>query len=221
VKYVIFRDRYQWFTPRLDPSPLYSVSDGLLQLSHAAPLLLSRRVIGTEDVAGYPPTDLIREGRYKEPETFDYSGRYFRELVEPLIAAMHVDLRRGVAGALITRDGDLREELPQAGPLTAEIVSFETDLKTVAVRYRSDGDAFGQLPYNYFPYLSVAVDGSPVRFYRSAMNQILLRVPAGDHLVTVRGVTPPLQSRLLWLSLAMSILVVAVPRRLFGTSHSQ
>jgi hypothetical protein len=56
-----------------------------------------------------------------------------------------------------------------------------------------------------------------VKFYRSAMNQILLRAPAGDHVVTVLGVTPPLQVKLLWLSLATLMLVVAAPRRLFAS----
>lgn len=215
VKYVIFRDRYQWFTPSLERSPLYSVADGLLQLTNATPLLLSRKVIGTADVPGYPTTDLMRQGRYLEPETFDYSGRYFRQLVVPLIDAMQVDMTRGVAGALITRDGDLRRELAGTQPLESEVVSFSTDLKHVTVRYRSNADAFGQLSYNYFPYLDVEIDGSPAPFYRSAMNQILLPVPAGDHVVTVHGVTPPLQAKLLWLSLAALVLVVIAPRPLF------
>ena len=217
VKYVIFRDRYQWFTPSLDSSPLYSIKDGILQLSHATPLLLSRRVVSTSDISGYPSTDLIREGRFLEPATFDYSGRNFRELVEPLMATMHVDRTRGTADTLITRDGDLREELTPSQPLEAEIVDFSTDLKRVRVRYRSNVEAFGQLPYNFFPYLRVEVDGLPVKFYRSAMNQILLRVPAGEHVVAVRGINPPLLARLMWLGLAVLILVSLAPRRLFAS----
>ena len=82
----------------------------------------------------------------------------------------------------------------------------------MSVRYRSDADAFGQLPYNYFPYLRVDVDGRAVPFYRSAMNQILVRAPAGDHVVSILGVMPPLQARLLWLSLGV-LLAVAIGSR--------
>jgi hypothetical protein len=216
VKYVIFRDRYQWFTPRLEPSPMFSEADGILTLAHATPLLFSPRVIAISDIANYPATDLIRERRYLERETFDYSGRYFRELVEPLIAAMRVEMTDGVAGALISRDGDLQGELTPVG-VTAEILDFTTDLQRVFVRYRSNTDAFGEMSYNYFPYLHVDVDDRPVPFYRSAMNHILLRLPAGEHRVTIRGAVPPLQASLLWFSLVASLGVLVVPRRLFAS----
>jgi len=35
--------------------------------------------------------------------------------------------------------------------------------------------------------------------------------------VTVRGVIPPLQAQLLWASLAASLLVILLPRRLFSS----
>jgi hypothetical protein len=219
VKYVMFRERYQWYTPRLDPSPRYSLNDGLLQLTSATPLLFSGRVIGIADVAGYPSTDVIRNRRYLEPETFDYSGRHFRELVVPLINAMQVDSAHGTAATLITRDGDVRQHVAWSGPLTASVLSFSTDLKDVVVRYRSSEEAFGQLPYNYFPYLQVTLDGLPVSFYRSAMNQIIVGTPAGEHVVRIHGVIPPLQERLLWLSLVALVVVVAVPHRVFASMN--
>jgi len=50
----------------------------------------------------------------------------------------------------------------------------------------ANADAFGELSYNYFPYLRVDVDGILVTFYRSAMNHILVRLPAG-HFLLVAG----------------------------------
>jgi hypothetical protein len=215
VKHVIFRDRYRWFTPPLPASPLYSVRDAILETSHATPLLASTRVIGLADVAGYPGTDIIRERRYLDPETFDYKGVMFDQLVLPLIQRMNPDMDRGVADVLISRDGDLRVDLGSPEALRIDIVDFATDLKRVAVRYRSNLDAVGRLPFNYFPYLQVEVDGRPVPFHRSAMNDILLRIPAGEHLVTVLGVAPPLQRAMFWVSLAALLAVVIAPRRSF------
>jgi hypothetical protein len=216
VKDILFRDRYQWFTPRVASEAPVTVGDGRLQLAQATPIVFSRRVIGTADIAGYPATDLIRERRYLEPETFDYSGRAYRELVAPLLDTMRVDRTNGRAATLVSRDGDLRADLGP-GTLQTSVVDFVTDLKRVAVHYRSNADAFAQLPYNYFPYLHVSVDGQPVPFYRSAMNHILLRAPAGDHVVSVLGVMPPLQVRLLWLSLGVLAAVLCAPRALFAT----
>lgn len=216
VKYLVFRDRYHWYTPRLPASPLYTVdAHGILELKAATPLVLSRRVIAASDVPGYPATDLIREGRYLEPQTFDYSGRYFHELVEPLLAAMRLDRDRGVAAALISRDGDLRTELPATDGWTWGVVSFATDLDRVEVRYRATADSFGQLPYNYFPFLRVDLDGAPVRFYRSATNHIIVPLSAGEHTVTVRGAMPPLQAKLSWLAMIATILCVAAPGAAF------
>jgi hypothetical protein len=129
---------------------------------------------------------------------------------------MRVDPVHGLADVLVSRDGDIRRDGGPTAALKTEIVEFSTDLKRVVVRYRSNVDAVGELPYNYFPYLRVEVDGRPVSFYRSAMNQILLPVPAGEHIVSVRGVMSPLQARFLWLSLAVAALVVMLPGRLFS-----
>jgi 6-pyruvoyl-tetrahydropterin synthase related domain len=215
VKYVIFRDRYRWFTPSLEPSPAFALQDGILRLAHATPLLLSTRVISTRAVAGYPATDLMVEGRYLEDETFDYDDRYYRELVQPLIKTMGLDMPRGVARTLIARDEGAVGDLGPVELIDAQILDFSTSLKRVDVRYRSTHDAIGQLPYTFFPHLRVEIDGARTPFFRSAMDQILVRVPAGDHTVTIHGLMPPLQYRMAWLSAISLLAVLFVPTRVF------
>ena len=215
VKYVIFRDRYQWFTPQLAPSSLFTIRDGILQMTHATPLLASARLISVADVNGYPSTDDIRAKQYLDRNVFDYKANYFQALVVPLIDRMRIDMDRGVADVLIARDPGLQIDLGRPDALRFDIESFSAELKQVTVRYRSSMDAVGQLPFNYFPYLDVAVDGRRVDFYRSAMNDILLRVPAGTHVVTIRGVAPPMQASMFWVSLVAFLGVLAVPGRLF------
>ena len=215
VKYVVFRDRYRWFTPPLEPSPYFTMEDDILRLTHASPLLLSTRAIGLSDVAGYPASDAIRDGRYLEPETYDYSGEYYDTLVQPILRTMNIDPARGVADVLIARDGDLAVDMGSNGTLEASIRSFSSELKRVEVRYEASTNAVGHLPYTYFPYLDVRIDGERVPFHRSALNTILLRVPGGEHVITIRGVAPPLQRSMAWIS-ALSLLgVLVLPRFLF------
>jgi hypothetical protein len=211
VGYVIFRDRYQWFTPALEPSADFTITDGILRLTQTTPLVLSRRVISTRDVPGYPATDLMVEGRYLEEETFDYRGQYYRELVRPLIAAMGLDLPHHRASALIARDAQAVTDLGDGGSLESETLAFSTTLKRVDVRYRSNVEAMGQLPFTYFPHLRVEVDGAPVPFYRSAMDAIIVRAPAGEHTITIHGLMPPLQYRMAWLSFASLLAVFVLP----------
>ena len=213
---VLFRDQFQWFTPQLEPSPSFELRDGGFRLKHVTPLLFSTRVVALADLDRYPTTDLIRAGYYFDPQTFDYSAPYYSELVEPVIRRMEIDTDRGVAATLVARDLEHRADLGSPADFHAEIESFSTDLKHVEVRYRSSGDAIGQLSYTYFPYLDVRVDGQPSPFFRSAFDDIMLPVPAGNHVVTVKGVAPPLQRRMLWVSLAAMVIVLIVPSRLFS-----
>src|SRR6185436_19119942 len=127
--------------PSLESSPLFGVADGDLRLQHATPLVLSTRVASIADVPGYPTTDIIRSRRYLEPETFDYSGRYFDALVKPLIETMQVDMAAGTARTLIARDNWERADLRPTSALEAQVLSFTSDLKRVDVRYRSNADA--------------------------------------------------------------------------------
>ena len=215
VKYVIFRDRYQWFTPALEPSSDFTVADGLLRFADAAPLVLSRRVISTRSIPGYPATDLMVEGRYLEAETFDYSGQHYQDLVRPLITAMGLDMANRQAATLIARDEQAVTDLGDAGALESETIAFATSLKRVDVRYRANLDAMGQLPFTYFPHLRVEVDGAVVPFFRSAMDHIIVRAPAGEHTITISGLMPPMQYQMAWLSFASLLAVVLLPTRAF------
>jgi len=219
VRQVVFRDRYQWFTPALPPSDDYSILDGILSTAHATPLLAATRVVPAGEIAGMPDDAIVREGRYLEPETFDYSGRYYDQLVAPLLDRMQVDMTRGVANELISRDAGFRLDEAAAGSseaLRLRVTSYTADLKRVAVAYESNRDAAGQLPYTYFPYLRVTLDEAAVPFYRSAFNTILVRLPPGAHTIRVLGVAPPLQVAMLWLSLAAFVVTLLIPARLLS-----
>jgi 6-pyruvoyl-tetrahydropterin synthase related domain len=213
---VLFRDQGQWFTPQLEPSPYFDVREGEFRLKHASPVVFSTRTIASSDLDGYPSDDLIREGHYYDEQTFDYAATYFRDLVEPILRRMAIDVDRGVADTLVARDDAPRLDLGSPADLRAEVESFSTDLKHVEVGYRANRDAVGLLAYTYFPYLDVRIDGRPVPFFRSAFDDILLRLPSGRHAVTVTGVAPPLQRRMLWFSLAALLAVLLAPTRLFS-----
>jgi hypothetical protein len=217
IRSVVFRDRYQWFTPALDPSPGFTWQNGILTTAHATPLLASTRVAAANTVPGFRD-GIVRDGKYLEGETFDYSGRYYAELVAPLLDAMGLDMERGVARQLVSDDPAIHGETGPLGALRVDVERFSVDLKRVSVAYRSSAEAFGQLPFTYFPYLEVGLDGAPVPFYRSAMNTILVRLPAGAHTVSILGVAPPLQYWMLWISLAALVVTMLVPSRVFDAA---
>src|SRR5262249_41026782 len=137
------------------------------------------------------------------------------QLVAPLLDRMQVDMTRGVARQLVSRDPAFRLDTG-ADALQLTVTNYTADLKRVAVGYQSNRDAAGQLPYTYFPYLHVTLDGSDLPFYCSAFNTILVRLPAGAHTVRILGVAPPLQVTTLWISLAALVVTLLVPGRLLA-----
>ena len=151
VRQVVFRDRYQWFTPALALSDDFALRDGVLTTVHATPLLASRRAVAAAALPGLPDDAIIRERRYLEPETFDYSGRYYRELVAPLLDRMGVDMAHGTAAALVSRDPAFTFESVHDDAPRVDVATFTADLKRVSVRYTADREAAGQLPYTLFP----------------------------------------------------------------------
>ena len=48
------------------------------------------------------------------------------------------------------------------------------------------------------------------------MSEILVRLPAGNHVVTVHGVVPPMQKQMFWLSLVALLIVALIPARAFA-----
>src|SRR5262249_7868134 len=159
-----------------------------IRMTHVTPLVFSTRVIAAADVEGYPPTDLIRDGRYFDAQAFDYQARYYDDLVEPVIARMAIDMDRALAGTLVAREPNQRVDLGSRADLRATVEGFTPSLKHVEVKSRASRDAVGLLPYTYFPQLDVRVDGVRTPFFRSAFDDIMVRLPAGGHVVTVTGV---------------------------------
>lgn len=214
VKYVLFRDRFQYYTPRLEPSPYFRVHEDILELAHASPLVLSKRVVSVRDVESYDPMNIIESRRYFDAETYSFDERPFREIVEPLIRSMNLDIERGTAEQLIALDDEACGEVADAEDLEGEVLDFHADVRSVSIRYRTNIPSFGLLAYSYFPFLEVRIDGRPVDFHRSAMYHVLLSLPPGEHVVTLWGGVSPAARWSAWFSLAMLALVIPGSKRL-------
>ncbi|MBK8960333.1 MAG: hypothetical protein IPM80_18440 [Proteobacteria bacterium] len=217
VKYITFRDRYQYFTPPLPPSPDYTLDDGLLELRHARPLIAAPRLVRADDIAGYDPSNEIETRRYYDDQAFAYDNDDYAKLVTPLLDAMSIDRRHGTAKAIPVLDREAATAAPAGdAALDIEILDFKVDMTHVALRYRANIDSFGQLSFTYFPFLELRVDGQPVAFSRSAFNLIVLALPAGEHLVTLDARASPLRRNAFLITLAATLLVLLTPARMLN-----
>ena len=136
---------------------------------------------------------------------------------------MAIDRATGRAATLIARDPAQRIDLGPDDGLEVAVESFATEIKTTRVSYRASGEVIGQLAFTYFPQLDVRLDGQPVPFSRSGVGTLLLKLPAGSHVITVTGGLPPMQRQMLWVSLAAAVGILMLPPgvfRVFETTRS-
>jgi hypothetical protein len=212
VKFILFRDRYHYYAPPLKPSPRYVVTGLYVELNDVRPLLVSTKLLHVKDVSNYDARNIIERGSYFDDEMYNFDTPYYDQIVRPLIETMNMDLSRGTADYLILRD----DRMPQntsvpAGKFNVQVSDFSVSIDSVTVKYVSTGDGFARLPYSYFPYLDVRVDGKAAPFYRSAMHNIVVPIYLGEHTVRILGRASQLSRWTFLLSLASLIVIVFLP----------
>jgi hypothetical protein len=217
VKFVLFRDRYHYFAPPLKPSPQYSVTDLFVELKEVRPVLVSTKLLHVKDIPNYNAHNIIERGAYFDGEMYNFDTPYYEQIVRPLIEAMNIDLNRGAADYLILRD----DRIPQNTGTSPDkfyvrVSDFSVAIDSVTLKYVSTGDGFARLPYSYFPYLDVQVDGKEAPFYRSAMHDIVVPVYLGEHTVRILGRASRLSRWTFLLSVGSLIIIIFLPSRILN-----
>jgi len=211
VKFIIFRDRYRYWVPELQESSEFSLDNNILQLKHASPLIVSPSLRFVGDLERYEFPNLISSGEYYDPESYNWDGKIYDALVKPLIEQMDVHVDKGFASNLFTTKPLKLSDTYEMPQLSLQINEFFVDVNDVVVRFVSDGDGFARIPYTFFPYLDVRMDGSPTEFYPSVMHNVIVPITAGEHEISVRGVASPLRKNTFYFSLLSLLGVLIVP----------
>jgi hypothetical protein len=161
--------------------------------------------------------NIIESGAYFDEEMYNFDKPYYDQIVRPLIEAMNMDLNRGTAEYLILRDDHMPQNTETStGKLDVRVRDFSVAIDSVTLKYASTGDGFASLPYSYFPYLDVRVDGKEAPFYRSAMHNIVVPVSSGEHTVRILGRASQLSRWTFLLSVASLIVIIFLPSRILN-----
>jgi hypothetical protein len=217
VKFLLFRDRHHYFPPPLQSTPYFSINDLVLEFKYARPLLASTRLVHVNDLPNYGKKHAIEDHRYFDPDMQDYTMPYYDATVRPLIDRMGINLERGTADFLIIRDDDLPASTgDDSRDVNLQIKDFSVSIDDVKIRYSTDVSGYGRVPFSYFPYLDVRIDGKSSRFYRSAMHYVVVPLPRGEHVISIRGQASPLRRVLFGLSILPLLGVLFFPSRLLA-----
>ena len=224
VKFVSFRDRTHYFNPPLPPAADYTLSDGLLELRDARPLIAAPRLLPATDIAVFDPHNVVETRAYHDDQTFDYANDDYARLIVPLLDAMRIDRTRGTAAAIPVLGRAAATLGDGAAAPLLDIEEFKVDIDHASIGYRAAAASFAQLSFSYFPYLDVRLDGQPLAFSRSAFNLLVVELPAGRHVVSIEARVSPLRRTAFLITLAATVLVILIPtsllRRLAGGTHS-
>jgi hypothetical protein len=149
--------------------------------------------------------------RYRSPvvaatalESHDWKDEADPEELRQLYAAMEIDYAKGTAARLFVRPetpkGKNLDPVPSSGRPTLSLLDYKVRAKSFFYRMRLDRPAYLRLSASYYSFLTVRLDGKKIPFYPGATYEVLLKAPAGEHVIEVEGGWDPY--RLAWLYVA-------------------
>jgi hypothetical protein len=214
---------------------------GLLKLRHASPALFapelaalpdwvqeagardrSPRLLGVlEQIWQEDQLDWVRT-RSLDP-LFRIRKKQDWEVFLPLLRAMELDRARAQATRIFVDEPPTRTDRPSGPPAEFAILSHLEEPTRASIVARASQPGYVRLSYAHDPDLAISLDDERVATTADALGgAIAMAFPAGTHTIEVRAPAEPLQTRLLWLSFFLVLMLTAVlvsrePRRVRST----
>lgn len=194
------------FAPRLEPLPADAAPEaGPGREPRLLAVLRSRwrddRL--TESTADPSLAPLARTGRKRDWEA-----------LEPVVRAMQIDRRRGVAARLFVdaREASVpnRHDAVSAEPGAFQVIDHEETAAVVRVDAHAEAPGFVRLAYAFDPTLELRLDGEPVVAGPDSLGAIVIDFPAGRHEIVMRPILPVRDLTLLVASGALALALIAV-----------
>ena len=197
VRYLTYHTSNAYFLPpvQADGPVIRDASGPWIELPGTSPMLFSERVLSFNDLAArdpilaYRPTfeaDDVSHARaplnYREK-----AGDYMHRLVD----LMGPSLQEPVAGQFILRV-PVNEDLSSPGSASFQVSSFFVDAQKVIADFTVTKPGFVRIPFGWFPWHAIRLDGGPATAYPDAMNMIVVRVdaPGSHHLQVGPSISP-------------------------------
>ena len=224
VRYLTFHTSDTYYLPPVESDgPVIRDAAGLwIELPGTSPILFSERVSSFSSLEAGDPS-LAYSAQFEADDVSharaplryrEKAGDYMHRLVD----LMGPSLQEPVAGRFILR-APVNEDLRSPGSASLQVSSFSVDSQKVTADFTVSRSGFVRIPFGWFPWHAIWLDGRPATAYPDAMNMIVVRVDApGSHHLQVgpsispaKGPGPGSQESASWcLSLSLR------PRRPFG-----
>jgi hypothetical protein len=100
---------------------------------------------------------------------------------------MHLDYANRTAEKVFLQPGSARDSLADPNGLRLELLDYHARPKGYSYRIRLDRPAYLRLNASHFGFLKARLDGKPAPYLASATFDVVMKVPAGEHLIEIGG----------------------------------
>jgi hypothetical protein len=129
----------------------------------------------------------------------------------PLLRAMELDRAHGCAARIFVDELLPPGEPPPGGPVEFAVLSHLEEPTRVQIVARASQSGYVRISYSRDPDLRVSLDGELAETTADALGgAIALAFPAGTHTIEIRAPAATLQTRCLWLSFFMVLMLLAI-----------
>ncbi|NNM53969.1 MAG: hypothetical protein HKM05_04515 [Spirochaetales bacterium] len=190
VRFVTFHTSYAYYVPPLAPNPQVQTDPRgpWLTLTGTKPILWAPRIVSFQDAEAVQPALAQRQAFEKDNVSHNRAPFHQRPLaasyVSALIQLMNPDLTNGTATEFVLRKGATQDS-GSTGPATLTVQKYTVDSERVELDFTVDKAGFAAVPFGYFGYEKVLLDGHPVTFEPTAFNTICFPVSPGVHKLTI------------------------------------
>jgi hypothetical protein len=215
VRYLTFHTADSYYLPPIasDGPVIRNASGPWIELPGTFPMLFSEHVTSISDLAAKDPVLAYRPQFEAEDVSHDRAPLHYRnragDYLHRLVALMAPSLQEPTAEQFVLRV-PVNQDMSSPGPASLQVTSLFVDAQKVVADFITTRPGFVRIPFGWFPWHTIRLDGAPATAYPDAMNMICVRVDAaGSHRLQVGPSLSPARRAGAWLT-AMSFLAFAV-----------
>jgi hypothetical protein len=191
VKYLTFHNVSQYFVPSLtfDESARPRTDGPWVEMPLTSPVLFAPATVNVADLEQAIP-DLKRRAAF-ESDDLSHNRAPFKKrpdadaYLRAIVAATGLDPVTANARQFLIRSGS-GEDLGGGSPANVSVTRFDVDSQKVVLDFAVDRKGFIAVPFGYFRWHKVLLDGKPAKFLPTVENTICLRIDEpGRHTLSI------------------------------------
>ncbi|MGA2764940.1 MAG: hypothetical protein ABSG17_16445 [Spirochaetia bacterium] len=191
IRYLTFHTSDAYYMPPVEANaPVIRDADGpWIELPGTFPMLFSERVASISDLAAKDPVLAYRQHFESEDVSHDRAPLHYRkeagDYLHQLVDLTGPSLQQPTANQFIL-GSPVNEDLSSPGPASLEVASFFVDAQKVEANFMTSKPGFVRIPFGWFEWDTIRLDGARATAYPDAMNMIVVRVDSpGNHQLQV------------------------------------